>query len=65
MKAILDENCVLHILPCNSTETIALKYWVKEFNTHGVKMLEVADSVSDGKDLLLEHSGDYKRLPMP
>jgi len=49
MKVTIDEHCVLHIMPCNSIDAIALKYWAKEFVTHGVKMLEIDDL--SGKEL--------------
>lgn len=57
MRATLDETCVLHVIPENTTELVALKYWVKEFLAHGVKMLEVSTSVSDGVELLEKHTG--------
>ena len=55
MKALITEDCILHIIPESSTEVVALKYWVKEFGIHGVKMIEVADTLAEGKEIMLEH----------
>jgi hypothetical protein len=43
MKATIDAHCVLHIMPCDTVDVIALKYWAKEFVTHGVKLIEIDD----------------------
>lgn len=50
MKAIIDSECVLHILPKNNTEAMALKYWISEFAKHGPRLLEV-ETVEAGREL--------------
>lgn len=41
MHLRFDENGVLHLCPENHTEAMALKYWAKEFATHGARMIEI------------------------
>lgn len=41
MKIKFDNNGVLHVVPEDSTEMMALRYWEKEYHTHGSKMIEV------------------------
>lgn len=35
------DESVLRVIPETSIEAMALKYWEKEFEAHGVKMFEV------------------------
>jgi hypothetical protein len=46
MKLEFDENMVLHICPESNIELMALKYWAKEYQTHGSKMLEIKHDAS-------------------
>ena len=41
MKVYFDPDDTLHICPENSTERMALKYWLKEYKEHGPKVLTV------------------------
>ena len=61
MKVYIDDAMVLHICPKDGVEVMALKYWYKEFQTHGMKMLEVEGDT----DLHCEITGKskYKSLP--
>jgi hypothetical protein len=45
MKVYFDADDVLHIVPKNSKEVMALKYWIGEFKEHGVKMLAIETEV--------------------
>lgn len=40
------DDCTLVIRPGNSVEAMALKYWEKEYEEHGEKMLEVDTEVA-------------------
>jgi hypothetical protein len=41
MRVYFDEHDVLHLCPEDTTEAMALKYWMKEYAAHGSKMLDV------------------------
>jgi len=41
MQVYFSDDDVLHICPENTTECMALKYWMDEYKAHGAKMLEV------------------------
>lgn len=45
MKIEFDEDATLIIMPENSVEAMALKYWAKEYEAHGDKVLEVSTDV--------------------
>lgn len=38
------------ISPENDTEAMALRYWVSEFQTHGMKMIEIETEHKDMDD---------------
>lgn len=41
MRVYFDANDVMYVCAENSTERMALKYWLKEYKEHGSKMLDV------------------------
>lgn len=45
MKIEFDGDDTLIIMPENSVEAMALKYWAKEYAEHGSKVLEVSTDV--------------------
>lgn len=45
MRIEFDKDDVLIIMPETSVEAMALKYWLKEFEAHGEKMLDVSTDV--------------------
>lgn len=45
MRIYFDNDDTLHICPENSIEAMALKYWAKEYDEHGSKVLEVDTEV--------------------
>lgn len=45
MNVKFDNNGVLYVVPENSTETMALRYWEKEYQTHGSRMIEVVTEI--------------------
>lgn len=45
MKIQFDNQSVLHIMPENSTEAMALRYWEKEYEQHGGAMIEVQTKI--------------------
>lgn len=46
----------MHICPENTTELMALKYWMKEYLAHGPKMLEVCETVEKGREVFKRHN---------
>lgn len=54
MRLHFDDNGVLHLCPENNTEAMALKYWAKEFSTHGTRMIEI--------DQPKEKPGEYREM---
>jgi len=47
VKLEFDENDVLHICPETSTEVRALKYFKKEYEEHGEKMIEIRTDLKE------------------
>jgi hypothetical protein len=45
MRIEFDSDDTLIIMPENSVEAMALKYWAKEYAAHGDKVLEVSTDV--------------------
>lgn len=45
MRVEFDSDDTLIIMPENSVEAMALKYWAKEYEEHGSKVLEVSTDV--------------------
>lgn len=45
VKVYFDDKDVLHVVPKDSIGVMALKYWKKEFEEHGEKVLEVDTQV--------------------
>ena len=45
MKIEFDNASVLTIVPDDSVEAMALRYWEKEYETHGPKMLAVETQI--------------------
>lgn len=45
MKMEFGPNMALRIVPENSIEAMALRYWEKEYREHGEKMLEVVTDI--------------------
>jgi len=41
MKVYFDAGDAMHICPENTTERLALKYWLEEYKKHGPKLLDV------------------------
>lgn len=46
MKLEFGADMVLHIVPENSVEVMALKYWELEFREHGTKLLNVVTEIA-------------------
>jgi hypothetical protein len=46
MRIYFDADDTLHISPENSVESMALKYWEKEYKEHGDKVFEVDAQVA-------------------
>jgi len=56
MRVTLDDQAVMHICPESSTEVMALRYWLKELQTHGVKMISICDSAEEGNRIYEAHN---------
>lgn len=41
MDVRFKDDCTLVIVPTNSVEAMALRYWAEEYKKHGDKMLDV------------------------
>lgn len=46
MRITFSDDDTLVIMPDNSIEAMALKYWKKEFDEHGGRVLEVVTDVT-------------------
>jgi len=41
MKTYFDDDCVLHVVPENTSDTMAMRYFEQEFAKHGPRMIEL------------------------
>lgn len=47
MKVKFDMAGVLHVVPEDSVEAMALRYWEKEYEAHGGRMIEVETAIPE------------------
>ena len=45
MDCYFDEDCVLHVVPRDSFQAMAMRYYSEEFQRHGPRMLELHTEV--------------------
>lgn len=55
MKAYIGESGALCVEAEDGTDSAALKYWIKEYNEHGSKMLSIETKVKERKEEMESH----------